>query len=90
MFIGFSGLLWAFMHIMAEVSAILWWVWYDVMIGEASQILTMLVTALYSMCGVLYILARAYLVIEAFVELRSLPTMTYVLPQWSIGIPHVG
>lgn len=90
MFIGFSGLLWAFLHVMAELSATLWWTWYDVVIGEASQILTMLVTALCSMCGVIYILARAYLVVEAFVELRSLPTMAYAIPQWSVSIPHVG
>ncbi|THV97105.1 hypothetical protein D6D26_06835 [Aureobasidium pullulans] len=90
MFIGFSGLLWAFLHIIAELSASLWWTWYDIMIGEASQVLTMLVTALCSMCGVVYILARAFLVIEAFVELRSLPTMAYAIPQWSVSIPHVG
>ncbi|KAH0275422.1 hypothetical protein KCU91_g4576, partial [Aureobasidium melanogenum] len=90
MYIGFSGLLWAFLHVMAELSAILWWTWYDIMIGEASQVLTMLVTALCSMCGVIYILARAYLVVEAFVELRSLPTMAYAIPQWSVSIPHIG
>jgi len=90
MFIGFSGLLWAFLHIIAELSASLWWTWYDIMIGEASHVLTMLVTALCSMCGVIYILARAFLVVEAFVELRSLPTMAYAIPQWSVSIPHVG
>ena len=89
-FIGFSGLLWAFLHVVAEVSATLWWTWYDVMIGEASQVLTMVVTSVCSMCGVLYVLARAYLVVEAFVELRSLPTMAYAIPQWSVSIPHVG
>ncbi|KAI5211332.1 hypothetical protein E4T38_01381 [Aureobasidium subglaciale] len=90
MFIGFSGLLWAFLHVLAEVSARLWWTWYDVMIGEASQILTMAITALCSMCGIVYLLARAFLVVEAFVELRSLPTMAYAIPQWSVSIPHVG
>jgi hypothetical protein len=90
MFIGFSGLLWALLHVVAELSATLWWTWYDIMIGEASQILTILVKALCSMCGILYILARAYLVVEAFVELRSLPTMAYAIPQWSVSIPHVG
>jgi hypothetical protein len=90
MFIGFSGLLWALLHVAAELSATLWWTWYDVMIGEASQVLTVLVTGLCSVCGVLYVLARAYLVVEAFVELRSLPTMAYAIPQWSVSIPHVG
>ncbi|KAI4721282.1 hypothetical protein E4T48_02399 [Aureobasidium sp. EXF-10727] len=90
MFIGFSGALWAFLHVFAEMSAALWWTWYDVMLGEASLVLTLLVTALCSMCGVMYVLARAFLVVEAFVELRSLPTMAYAIPQWSASIPHIG
>jgi hypothetical protein len=37
----------------------------------------------------LFVLARAYLVVEAFVSLRRLPTAAYKTPQWSNFFPHL-
>jgi hypothetical protein len=87
--VAFSGLLWAGIHVLAQFSARLWWTWYDLMSGEASRWLTFTVRIICSICGLAYLLARAYLIVEAFVALRLLPVAAYVVPEWTLGVPHI-
>ncbi|KAF2223367.1 hypothetical protein BDZ85DRAFT_281306 [Elsinoe ampelina] len=80
-YIGVSGLLWATLHILAEHWAAFWWAWYDFMIGDVPKVLTLAVNTICGICGLAYVLARAYLIIEGFVELRALPAAAYIVPQ---------
>jgi hypothetical protein len=82
-------MLWAGMHVLAQFSAKLWWTWYDLMSGEASVWLTSTVRIICSICGLAYLSARAYLIVEAFVALRLLPVAAYVVPEWTLGVPHI-
>ena len=45
---------------------------------------------LLRVCLVLYIIARLYIVVEAFISLRSLPTGAYDTVSWSDHLPHIG
>ena len=38
---------------------------------------------------VAYLLARAYLVIESFINLSQLPAGVYDMPNWSAYFPHI-
>jgi hypothetical protein len=38
---------------------------------------------------VLYVVARIYLVVEAFISLRALPAAAYVSPAWILTVPHL-
>ena len=89
LYVAFSGLLWAGNHVLAQFSARLWWTWYDLMSGEASRWLTLTVRIICSICGLAYLLARAYLIVEAFIALRLLPVAAYVVPEWTLGVPHI-
>jgi hypothetical protein len=37
----------------------------------------------------IYILARCFLLVEAFISMRSLPKGTYSTPDWSSALPHI-
>ena len=89
-YVAFSGLLWACLHIVAELSARLWWMWYNIMSGDASEVVMASITVVCTICGCMYLFARAFLMIEAFMCLRSLTVASYVVPSWTQGIPHVG
>lgn len=47
------------------------------------------ITLLCILCGVSYIVSRAYLVIEAFVSIRRVPPDVYLTPVWSQVFPHL-
>jgi hypothetical protein len=59
------------------------------MSGEAARWLTFTVRIICSICGLAYLFARAYLIVEAFVALRLLPVAAYVVPEWTLGVPHI-
>nr|POE74595.1 centrin-3 [Quercus suber] len=89
LYIACSGVLWAGLLVLAEFSARLWWIWYDVMSGDAPKGLTVAVSVTCCVCGLAYAFSRAYLIIEAFISLRLLPMSAYDVPQWTLGVPHV-
>jgi hypothetical protein len=53
------------------------WFWFGV------------ITLLCILCGISYIVSRAYLVIEAFVSIRRVPPDVYLTPVWSQVFPHL-
>lgn len=40
------------------------------------------------LCGGAFMAARAYLVVEAFASIRSLPKRAYETPDWTEVFPH--
>lgn len=88
-YIGFSGLLWSAMHITAQYSGRIWWLWYNVLIGEAPGRITAIVTLMCVACGAAYVFSRAYLIVGSFVSLRSLPEDAFLIPQWTLSVPHL-
>jgi hypothetical protein len=88
-YVAFSGLLWAGIHVLASLSARTWWVWYDTMSGQAPKWLNVVLGIVCGICGVAYLFSRAYLIIESFISLRHLPVAAYVVPEWTLGVPHI-
>ena len=88
LYIAFSGILWSVLHVIAQFSKSVWWLWYD-LIGEAPTRSKYLVTVLCTICGALYMFSRLYLIVESFVGLRSETAAVFVIPQWVISVPHV-
>lgn len=90
LYVAFSGILWAGIHVLASISARTWWVWYDVMSGQAPRWLNVFLGVVCGVCGLAYLFCRAYLIIESFISLRHLPVAAYVVPEWTLGVPHIG
>ena len=59
------------------------------MSGKSSKLLMYIIELVCGICGLLYVLSRAYLIVEAFISLRLLPTAAYMTPEWTLGLPHV-
>ncbi|KAF2758485.1 hypothetical protein EJ05DRAFT_510406 [Pseudovirgaria hyperparasitica] len=88
-YLCFSGCLWCLIHVLADVSAGLWWLWYDLLTGGGPKLLRSLLFAVCSVCGVAYVFARLFLIVDSFVSLRSLPAAAFIVPQWAVNVPHV-
>lgn len=86
----FSGLLWSFLNLMGHYSCSVWLYWYELLAGYVKRRTHMLIYVLSVIGGTLYVIARLYLVIEAFVSLRSLPASVYESPSWILSVPHLG
>lgn len=89
LYVAFSGLLWASIHVLASLSARVWWEWYNIMSGDASRWLKVSLGLVCGVCGLAYLFARAYLIIESFMSLRRLPVAAYIVPEWTLGVPHI-
>jgi hypothetical protein len=50
---------------------------------------TGVITMLCILCGLSYIVSRAYIVVEAFVSIRKVPQGVYKTPAWSQVFPHL-
>jgi hypothetical protein len=88
-YIGFSGCLWSFIHVLAQLSSSVWWLWYDLLTGQGPKLLKHFLTVICTICGIAYIFARLFLIVDAFATLRSLPVASFLVPQWTISVPHV-
>ncbi|KAJ4145385.1 hypothetical protein LMH87_004237 [Akanthomyces muscarius] len=63
-----------------------WEKWMD---GEKSLLGTMALAAVVVLCGSSFVLARMYVVMEAFLSIRELPASAYQTPQWADVFPHL-
>ena len=45
---------------------------------------------LFFLLLLVYILARGYLIVECFINLRHLPAGVYDIPDWTAYFPHIG
>ena len=90
LYLGASGLLWAMIHVVAQFSEAIWWLWYRLLVGEASSASKTTLTVFCVMGGAMYVFGRIYLILESFISLRSLPAAIYTIPSWAVSVPHVG
>jgi hypothetical protein len=88
-YIIFSGLLWAFLNMLDLLSGSVWIYWYDILAGSVRKQSHVLIYGLCLLGGSLYIIARTFLVVEAFISLRALPAAAYVSPSWILTVPHL-
>ena len=63
-----------------------WEHWMD---GEKTWFESITLGAIVFVCGFSLILARVYIVVEAFISIRELPALAYQTPQWTNVIPHL-
>lgn len=59
------------------------------MSGDAPRWLMFSMSVICGTCGLMHVFSRAYLIVEAFVSLRLPPVGPYVVPEWTLGVPHV-
>lgn len=88
-YLVFSGLLWAFINLLDFLSGSVWLYWYEILAGDRRGRSHILILGLCVLGGVLYVVARIYLVVEAFISLRALPAAAYVSPAWILTVPHL-
>nr|WNZ75644.1 hypothetical protein [Trichoderma harzianum] len=88
-YIVFSGLLWSFFNLMGHLSGSVWWFWYGILEGAERKRSHILIYVLCCIGGTLYVIARVYLVLEAFISLRALPAAAYDSPSWVLTVPHL-
>lgn len=88
-YITSSGLLWFLMNVMGAISPWASNYWHRFTHLEAFWIEYIVYGTVATACGLFYIFARAFLVIDAILSLRELPIQTYNTPQWSEIIPHL-
>lgn len=87
--VALSGVLWAAINIISGLSSTVWWYWYDALEGGISKANYVFIGVLCAIGGFLYVVSRAYLVVEAFVSLRMLPVEAYISPSWVLSVPHL-
>ena len=88
-YIAGSGLLWMGINLLAHVSEIAWWFWYDVLAGQVARWTKVGVVSAAGAGSLLYLCARLFIVVEAFVSLRSQPKGAYQETDWGGLFPHL-
>lgn len=87
-YIAFCGALWIILNsAVARWSALnsFWEKWMD---GKKSLLQSFGLGAVVFVCGSSLCLARAFIVVEAFMSIRELPMTAYATPEWSDVFPH--
>ena len=87
-YIGFCGGLWVILNFAVSRYGRLNDFWERWMDGDKSWYHNIILGSLVFVCGFSLMLARAYIVVEAFISVRSLPLAAYQTPRWSQIIPH--
>lgn len=82
------GLIWLSINMFAHMSRSLNNYWDEVVAFRVRWINYLVLGVVCSICGATYILARGFLVVEAFISLRQLPLGAYQTPDWTQLIPH--
>ena len=89
LYIGFSGILWLGINLLSQSSKRIWWHWYYSLVRRERGVLNILIGVLCGIYGFIYVVARSFVVVEAFISLRSLPKAAYYSPQWTVSVPHL-
>lgn len=84
-----SGLTWSVINLLAQISTSFKAYWKDVIVLRAHWISLVGLGSLATVCGIAYLMARVFLVVEAFISLRSLPASAYETPDWTRLFPHL-
>ena len=89
LFIAGSGLTWILINMLARTFKGFKAYWKKVASLRAHWTSLVGLGSLATICGLLYLSARMYLVIEAFVSLRKLPESAFDTLQWTQLVPHL-
>ena len=84
-----SGLTWILINMFARTSEHFKAYWKEVETLRAHWTSLVSLGTLATLCGLAYVLARIYLVTEAFISLRRLPTAVFDTLQWTQLVPHL-
>ena len=84
-----SGLVWMTINFLGKTSKRFDHYWDEVLAGQASRVSYIVLGILCSICGLAYGLSRIFLVVESIISLRQLPVQAYIVPNWSLLIPHL-
>ena len=63
--------------------------WIEVLGEKLGDTLEWAIKLAFGLLALAYVLARAYLVVECFINLSHLPAGAYDLPNWSAYFPHI-
>ncbi|KAK3172661.1 hypothetical protein OEA41_005985 [Lepraria neglecta] len=89
LFIAGSGLTWILINMLARTFKGFKAYWKNVASLRAHWTNLVGLGSLATICGLLYLSARIYLVIEAFISLRKLPASAFGTLQWTQLVPHL-
>lgn len=84
-----SGLTWIVINMLAQLFTSIKAYWKKVTWLQAHWTSLVGLGSLATVCGLSYVMARVYLVVEAFISLRSLPASAYDTPDWTQLFPHL-
>ena len=87
--IASSGLVWLLINMLAGIFPQIDAFWDRVVAFRATWLSILLIGILCAAYGLAYVLARSFLVIEAFISIRALPAAAYDTPNWSQVIPRL-
>ncbi|EUC31238.1 hypothetical protein COCCADRAFT_38653 [Bipolaris zeicola 26-R-13] len=87
--VTFCAAFWLVTNLLAHVFPLIDRIWNTYNQRTLSILRTVFITTLCVLCGVSYIVSRAYIVIEAFVSIREVPRGVYKTPTWSQVFPHL-
>ena len=88
-YISWSGFVWLAINLSAKVYRPMDEFWVSQKLDRAPWVKSWFIAVACAICGLLYIFARLFLVIEAFISIRQLPLGAYQTPDWTEIIPHL-
>ena len=84
-----SGLTWILINMLARMFKHFKAYWKEVETLRAHWTSLLCLGTLATLCGLAYVLARTYLVVESFISLRKLPAAAFDTLQWTQLVPHL-
>ena len=84
-----SGLTWILINLLARTFKGFKAYWKEVESLRAHWTSLVGLGSLATLCGLAYLLARIFLVVEAFISLRKLPAAAFETLQWTQLVPHL-
>ncbi|KAL9599873.1 MAG: hypothetical protein Q9219_003567 [cf. Caloplaca sp. 3 TL-2023] len=84
-----SGLTWILINLLARTFPWFKAYWKEVETLRAHWTSLVSLGTMASVCGLAYLLARIYLVVESFISLRKLPASAYQTLEWTQLVPHL-
>ena len=82
-FITASGLIWLLINWLAHQWKAIDNYWNSILALRAHWMSYGVLGTICSLCGVAYLSARAFLIVEAFISIRQLPVAAYQTPNWT-------
>ena len=88
LYIGFCGGLWIILNYLTQAYQPLNNFWDSWMDGGGKWWQNIMIGVPVIICGLSLVLARAFIVVEAFISIRELPAGAYETPTWTQVFPH--